>query len=245
MVYDILFLGVVVFFAVIGFRRGAAKTLLSILSLIVAAVASMLLSRMFSQFIFDAFIRQSIIDNINTAISDSVIGDAATSAAAVVAALPRFALSAMSYFGAFDGSFENYCADVLTLSDADPAATITEAVMPSITGAISTILGIILFVVLLFLLRKLSNLIAKIFKLPLLRTVNSFVGGIIGILEGVAAVCVLAALVKLILPLFSADFASAGEQYIENSYIFSLIYSGKLTSWIQLFVYNVGKLMNN
>lgn len=243
MIYDLILLIILIVFVVAGIRRGAAKTLLSLVALVASAVLSVALSRFLSQLIFDLFIRGALEDSINSVLANAVVGDVAQTAADIISALPAFILSAMTYFGMPEASFESFCAQSIAEKGEAASTAITDAVMPTVTGAISAVVGIILFIVLTVVLSKVAGIIAKVFRLPVIRIADSLLGGVLGLAEGVLTVFVAVVLLKMFIPLFSGNWTFLSAEYIESSYVFSAFYSGKLTDWIQQFTYNADKIV--
>lgn len=244
MIIDLLFAAILIVFLIIGFCRGASKTILSVLSVVGAAVLSFLLSHFLAELIADSFIRTSIVDNVSNALRDSFAGDCALAAAAVLASLPGYALTAMNYFGVSNSNVESYCADAIASGTENVAEVIADAVMPTVTGAVATVLGILLFIVLIFVFHRLANLLSRFFRLPLIRTLDKLLGAIGGTVEGIVTILILVVLINLIIPIISAEWVTDFESYVNSSHTVSLINSGEISSWIQLFIYNVEKLVN-
>lgn len=242
MIYDLVILVILIVFLIRGIRRGAAKTLLSALALVSSAVLSIAFSGFLSQFIFDLFIRTSLESKITQVLVSSAVNSVAQTASDVVAAIPAFVISAMAFFGLPQNNFEVFCAQAVSEKGELAAGSITEAVEPAITGVISTILCIILFIVLSLLLSKLAKVISKVFRLPLIRVVDSIFGAVLGLCEGFITVTLILMLFNLLLPLFPAQWTFLSQEYIDTSYVFRAIYNGEIISWVQQFTYSAHKL---
>ncbi|MGN0453286.1 MAG: CvpA family protein [Ruminococcus sp.] len=240
MIFDIVLIAVIIVFAVVGYKKGIAKSVLSIVSFVLSAVLALLFARMLSVWIFDAFVKKAITQNVADAISASGAGDAAAAVNAVIMAIPQFASNMFNYISDSPDGFSTVCEDALTLDGESAASTIVGAVEPAVVGVISLILGIVLFVVLSFLLSKLAGYVAKLFRLPVIRVVDSIGGLILGVAEGFFAVFLCAMVLNLLMPLISANFSADIERYIMSSYIFSHIYSGDIFTKIRFFLCNIG-----
>lgn len=232
MIYDIVSLIVIVVFAIIGAKKGAAKVFFNLLSYVAAFVASVLLSHFLAEIVYNAFLKQTITDNITSVINDASVTTASEKAAEFLSTLPAFFANAFSYFGT--------SADSFTAMFTDSAVSGIEAVvMTPIVGIISLILFIILFAVLLFVFKKLFGAIAKLFRLPLINVADTIVGLVFGILEGILAVYIMAFLIRLIIPLTGGDVLFFNETYVADSVFFSLFYFGGLSTVVQGFVYSI------
>ena len=114
--------------------------------------------------------------------------------------------------------------------------------MTPVVGVISIIFFVILFLILLFLLRKVFGGIARIFRLPIIRIVDSLAGFVLGLLEGLLCVYILAFAFKLIIPLTGGELFILNEAYVSESLFFSLFYFGDLITIIQSFIYSFSNI---
>ncbi len=244
MLYDIVILIIIAIFIIVGARRGAAKTLLSAVALLLSVVLSVFASKFLAELIFDGFIRGYIEGIITTVVEGTGIGDTVAAASEVVSALPGVFISVLSFFGMGIEALEGVCADAFATEGADATQTILSTIEPAITGLITVIIGIILFIILFFISQKIASVMAKAFELPLVRVANYLAGGILGMLQGVLVVTIIIFIFKLLLPIFSNEWTFLSQEYMEGSYIFSLIYSGKLLSTLQEFIYGISQLIN-
>ena len=69
MVSDILIIVLIFLFAILGFRRGLARTLLNFAAMIASTVIANFLSDALAQAIYNSFIKQGVIEKIQTTIS--------------------------------------------------------------------------------------------------------------------------------------------------------------------------------
>ena len=69
MVSDILIIVLIILFAILGFRRGLARTLLNFAAMIASTVIANFLSDALAQAIYNSFIKQGVIEKIQTTIS--------------------------------------------------------------------------------------------------------------------------------------------------------------------------------
>ncbi len=239
MLYDIIILCIIAVFIIIGASRGAAKTLLSALALFASVVLAVFLSKLLSGFIFDSFIRGYIEGMVINVVEGTGLGNTVEAASELVSSLPAVFVSVMTFFGMSSETMEKMCADSFATDGAGATDTIVNSLKPAITGVVSVILGIILFLILSFLLQKLARVIAKAFELPLVRVANYLAGGVLGMIQGVLVVTIIIFVFKLLLPIFSNEWTFLSQEYMEGSYIFSLIYNGELLSTLQSLTYGI------
>lgn len=235
MIFDILTLIIIVVFAIVGFKTGAAKVIARLLALVCAFVLSLFLSHFLAELVYNTFIRQAVMDNITKVINDSALASASDKATALLEGLPELLSNSLVYFG-----IDN--ARIASLFDVKAAEKIQSLIMTPVVGVISIILFIILFIILLFLLKKVFSFVAKVFRLPVIRVIDSAVGLVFGLLEGGFAVYILAFLLRLAIPLTGGELYILNEAYVSSSYVFSMFYFGTLNSFVQSFIYSLGNI---
>ena len=90
---------------------------------------------------------------------------------------------------------------------------------PIAVGALTAIFFLLLSVVLIFVLKWIAGLLAKLFKLPLIGTVNKVLGGVLGACKGVLVIVFICTFLDII-------FANGdGEipDMVNNSYVVGLL----------------------
>lgn len=236
MILDIITLVIILVFAIIGIKTGAAKAVCRLLAVAVSLAFSVFLSHFLAELVYNAFIKQTIMEKISEVISDSSMTTAAQKASGILSSMPMFLSNSLAYFGVTE-------AKVAQIFNASSAAEgIEEVIMTPIVGVISLVLFILLFFVLLFILRKIFGAVSKIFRLPVIRIADSVAGFALGLIEGVLVVCVLAFSLKLIMPLSGGNIFILDEAYISESYIFSFFYFGGIISFVQSFIYSFSNI---
>lgn len=235
MILDIISLIIIVIFAIIGVKTGAAKVVCRLLSVVCSLLLAVFLSHFLAELVYNAFIKQTIIDNISKVMNDTALTTTADKATELLATFPAVFTNSLSYFGVTE-------AKVTSMFDDSAVSSIEELIMTPVVGVISIIFFVILFVLLLFLLKKVFGGISKIFRLPLIRVVDSVIGFVLGLVEGALAVYLLALVLKLIIPLIGGDLFILNEAYVSDSIFFSLFYFGGLSSLVQGFIYSFSNI---
>lgn len=185
MISDIILIIIVLLFVALGVKRGIAKTILNIVGIAVTYLCASYLSSIGATEIYKIFLKQGVINNINSFISTNGIEYAIDNC---LNALPEwintFVSVLLSLLGGDFQSFISYSKVEFANASSATAATIE----PMVRAAAETVIGIILFVLLFIiafiLTKKLIKLIAKLFKLPVISQVNSFLGGLLGAFYG-------------------------------------------------------------
>lgn len=212
----------------LGWKRGAAITLLNFVALVAAFTVALLLSPMLSNAIYTTFFQSGVTENVASTITDSLSQGAESIITAIFTAIPSFA----SVF--FDSiSFnESTLGGLVESGNQDSINSAASAVEKMIAPAFTSLIGIILLVILFFILlavfRFFARLLSKVFELPVISLVNRVFGGVVGIAQGVLVVIFLVSLIKLAVPLMGSDVPVFTAENIEGSFIFNAFYSGKI-----------------
>lgn len=235
MILDIISLIIVLIFTVIGVKTGSAKAICRLLSVVCSFLLAVFLSHFLAELVYNAFIKQTIIENISKVINDSALTTASEKASQFFASFPTVFSNSLSYFGVTE-------AKVSSMFDTSAVSSIESVIMTPVVGLISIILFVILFVILLFVLKKVFGGISKIFRLPLIRVVDSVFGFVLGLVEGIFVVYLLALATKLIIPLTGGDLYILNEAYVADSMLFSLLYFGDLSTLVQSFIFSFSNI---
>lgn len=188
MITDIIIVAVIVLFTVIGVKRGLAKTILNLAGLVLTAISAYYLSSFLSQLIYDSFLKQTIITNIQQIIEQNGIDYAFSNC---LEAIPQWINGILSFIvGIFGISLSEFQNQLSVPSEISLSASqaVESAVAPVVTSVLTLIFIIVLFIVILFIVKKLVKLISKVFNIPVIKQINQLLGGIFGLAEGLLIV---------------------------------------------------------
>ncbi|MBQ4569280.1 MAG: CvpA family protein [Ruminococcus sp.] len=201
MLYDLIFASIIIIAVVNGWRKGAAKSLLSLVAFSAAIVFAIFLARPLAQLIYTTFIKSSLESKIAGFIVESPAGAIAFEAAAFLASLPKTLLEMLKYWGTADQLTSGSASYAQSASTA--VVQIENAVSPVIITVITGIVCVLLFIVLRLLLGFVAKGIAKIFRISLLKFPDSLLGGVLGLLKGAVVILALIVLLKLLYPILN------------------------------------------
>lgn len=205
MLSDIIIIAIIVLFIVIGVKRGIARTILGIIGLFVTYAAANIMSEWLSQLIYNSFLEETVIENINFYMDSYGLSYLIDNSMTV---LPEWISWLVSLFG---GGSENVSRCVLQTDDfssGNASRVISETIETMTVSAIKVILMIILFIVIFILVKKLVRLVSKVFKAPVLKQINCFFGGVLGAVNGVLFVWIAVNLVCLMAQISANDIMS-------------------------------------
>ncbi|MBQ4128451.1 MAG: CvpA family protein [Ruminococcus sp.] len=223
MIYDIIVILIILISVVVGYKVGAAKTLLSLIGSIATFMLAVFLGDYLSNLIYDNFISQSIISSV----TESLSVNGSTISANTLPLFVRFA------FGLTNTDLESLLSNAVNAFPETVATSVESALKPVVISVLSFLFTSILFIVVYFLFRVLLlKVLLRIFKLPIIKGLNSILGVLCALINSVLLISFLAFLLKLIMPYLNNVPYIFSESIIYNSYIFYHFYSGNIFSTI-------------
>lgn len=213
---DILLCLCLVLFVIRTAKKGFALSLFNILAFIGAFVLASLASKHLSTLIYTSFFEQSVIDSIGN------------SAAAIVNSTADGIKNFVSTEFPLLFNFSNISGVGLdtTAVQSATAATATQIsktlIEPVFVNLISFFVYIVTLIISLPILRFIGKKLSKIFTISLVGTINSILGGLLGIVKGVVCVFLVSAALLIITGLW-IDGDSALAYGIQNSFIINIV----------------------
>lgn len=177
----------ILLFLAIGIHRGFAKSLVGLIGTIAAVVLAVGLSGMVAQWVYSSFFQPSLMQSLQEA-----VGTANSQAAArdVLAALPDWASQLLQDNGVTVPAL----AGILAQGGEGAVITAEAVISPVMIQLLRMVAVVVLMVVFGIVVSILARVIGQIFRLPLLRQIDSLLGAAAGLLQG-AVFCVLVCLV--------------------------------------------------
>ena len=212
MIANIVIIAIVVLFAVIGVMRGFARTLANFAGILITAVVSSYLADFLSQFIYDTFLKETVISNLQQIIQQNGIDYAVSNC---FDAVPQWIMGIVSVVVGLFGTTARELQGNLSVSEelsATAAQSIETTIQPVVTTIFSALLMLVLFIILMIIVKKLLRLILKVFDIPVIKQINQLLGGLFGIAEG----CVI---VLIAVNIFYAVMIIADNSMINNEMI--------------------------
>lgn len=244
MIYDIVFIGIIVLFTVIGIKRKASRTLVGLAAAVLAFMCALWLSNILGGLVYDAFFRGGIVNLVNDRIAAANVETPENLVDVALGAIPAIALSIMGYFGSTAGDLETYLEKEAADGSRYIADSVADLLKAPLSGVISFVLLIIFFIILLIIFNSLSKIVLKVFCLPVINTIDSILGGVFGLLEGILFVILCALIIHLLMPTLSQNGHIFTEEYVSKSFIMSNAFAGGLVGLIQTWFYDVGKILS-
>ena len=217
---DIFLVAVVVLCTIIGFHRGLIQSFFGFVGYLAATVASTALGGVLSVFLYQNFLRGMLIGKITEILTDTAAKTATEKAAAVLDGLPGVLGGALQAEGVTPESL----GDIFAGSAQAAAPRMADLAAPLVINFSRLILTVLLFIVVLMLMRMLAHAVGTVFRLPLLRQLNEFLGAAFGFCSGAVTALLLCLLLQLVVPMMPGGLFGITRADLESSFIYGSIY---------------------
>lgn len=209
-VFDIVIVCVIALFVLIGIRRGLVRAAVRFFGVLIVTFVSAALGEAIATGIYNTFFRDSFIEKINLAIAD-VSGTEQVYEA--LDSLPEFLQRGLNAAGINSAKLSS----MLSSKSGEAAEIMADAISPVFIGMIKVLVVIVLFMVLMMLVRAISNMVGATFRLPILRSVDSALGGVFGFLMALMTIWIILALLGVFSPMLSTEMQQSINDVMEMS----------------------------
>ncbi len=226
MVFDIIVILIFIGLIALNVFRGAARSLARFIATLISYLGATALGQWLSLLSYNSIVRPAM----EKAVTNAVNGVSTEAADSIISALPSWLtgitdLKAEDLTNAFSGPISNATG---TITEA-----VNTAVKPVACGILTFFITIIIFLFLMMILQRiLVKPLVRLFRFPVLNVVNRVGGAVIGLIDAILLVCMLAYLTKLIIVNVGSNSSWFNESTINNSFIFYHFYSGNIFTWI-------------
>ena len=222
---DLAIIAILILFIWRSAVRGFVRTLIETVGGIIIICTAFSLSNSLAGYVYDNYMRSDIVNSI----ADTAKTTGLKSAEAVDEiwdSLPSVVRGAAAVGGFDKQSLSNVVGDTVNAGAEQVEQLVADNIVrPIVTGALSFIISLVLITVLMFLLHKIARWINSMFKLPLINSVNSALGGVLGAVKGALVVFALIVLISLLMRVFGNKFIFFTPEFIDKTHLFKLLYN--------------------
>lgn len=217
---DVLAVVLVVSYIRRAWHKGFVRTVIQLAGFFVSLICANFFSKVAAEYTFEYFVREKLVAKVFEQVSS--MGDTAGFLASMEQALqdvPQVLLNAMKYAGIADFSVPDPSESIGELA----RQLVDQTVGPTCMALLTTIFFLILFSLFMFFTRNLAKVFMGLRHVPLVGPVNSFLGGCVGAVEGVAYLYVIVTVVTLVLALVGDEFPYLTREMLEQTYLIRLL----------------------
>lgn len=219
MILDIGLLCVFLFFILIGVKRGFIRSAVHFLGAVIATFLASALGGAAAKWVFDTLFREALVSKIGETIFSLGGQGAAAAAEETLSSLPDFIQRALEEAGITVGSLQG----MLASKTGEAAELIADALSPVFVSFLKVLAVIVLFMLFTMLVRVLANLVASVFRLPVLRQLDGLLGGVFGFLLALVALWILVSAVQVFIPMLAVGARADLEEALDHSLLAGLL----------------------
>ena len=220
-IYDAAAVAIILICMARGAKDGFAKTFVQTVGLVVSVAAALYVSRVCASLIYTTAIQPGLLSTIESSIENAVDTESVVEGLkSALGAIP--ALSAVLFdFSGVEASLDG----AVNLESSKIAAVVESSVIrPVVEPLLQMIIFILTLIILMFVVTLLAKGSKGFNKVPLIGGINSFLGALMGIINGGVLLCAAAAVISLIISA-KGDSQYLSQDIISNTYIFKWIYN--------------------
>ncbi len=209
----VLDLILVVIFAAFVFeavKKGFVLSFLELVAVILAFVMAYTFSPTVAQMAYDGFVKESVIETIETQIDENVsLSETSAKAQLIIESIPDYVVSFADTMGISVEDIKNDVAETNITSENVATELVEKIAQPIIIGVLTALSFTVLAIVLLFVLKLVAKLISRIFRLPIIKTINKTLGGVLGACKGLAVIIFICTILTVFFSSGDSELATA------------------------------------
>lgn len=220
-IYDAAAVAIILICMARGAKDGFAKAFVQTVGMVVSVAAALYVSRVCASLIYTTAIQPGLLSTIESSIDNAVDTESVVEGLkSALGAIP--ALSAVLFdFSGVEASLDG----AVNLESSKIAAVVESSVIrPVVEPLLQMIIFILTLIILMFVVTLLAKGSKGFNKVPVIGGINSFLGALMGIINGGVLLCAAAAVISLIISA-KGDSQYLSQDIISNTYIFKWIYN--------------------
>lgn len=143
-------------------------------------------------------------------------------------------------FGGMAGDIESGSTSAMRtvlLNMMDASSSAKEAVVngiiePVFIMAVQTLLFIVIFILVLIILDVIAKALKLVNKIPVVGSVNSLLGGVAGLVQGLITVCIICIVFRFVIALTGGDVMFFNEVTVNSTYLFRWFYNFEFLNFL-------------
>lgn len=209
------------------YRKGFVRVVISFIGSAAAVVCGVIVSRFLADMVFQRFIREHLMEALmNYHLESDVTKSLAENLTHALQSLPEWLSGILSLFSVDTGQAVEI---INSLANPDTTA-IAESLMekllqPAFLSFLGMVFFLFVFVILLFVFRRLANLAGSLTnRIPLVHGLNRLLGGALGAVNGLMWVFLLAIFVSLFIVITDNEVFALNREVVEQTRLLSVAF---------------------
>lgn len=221
-ILDGIIILIVLAFVFLSIKKGFARSLIEVIGLVAAIVIAFTCSAPIASFIYDNAVEPSVINTVESTVNDAT-NDAKDAVDAVWNKMPVY-ITESEFLDLSKQELINSVESDITNETQEIAKNISVSfVKPITTKILSMVVSTIIVIVLIVIVGIIARQFNKIINKTVIGGANKALGGILGLIKGVAASTVFCLIISTILHLTKNGFWIFTYDVINSTYIFKYL----------------------
>jgi len=219
---DLIIVAIIAFFVYTSAKRGFVRTVIELVGFFLALHISMLLSTLSANFVYDSFVKQPLLTQIDQKIDVLTIENPELDYNKMFNTLPELFINSAENYGL---SAEGLETEIKAKENNTNYAEILidYAAKPIVVNVVKLIVFIILFLVLSIIVRWLARVVNRIFNIPIIGGLNKTLGAVFGLVKGTVVAAAICIAITMLISFTKNGFLIFTVDNIESTYLFKFL----------------------
>lgn len=225
-VLDLMVLLIIFYFVIASAKRGFARSFVELVGFILSIYIAFFVGNTVSAALYEKTIKPAVVNTVTQSVESNASSSVNDTVNSIWEGMPKAIKNASGYFGVSKETVSNNInAQISENVNVEQIAdtTVDKVVKPVAIPLVKSVIGIVLFTVLMFAVKILARIINKMFKLPLIGGLNSFLGGVIGLGKGLVISIAVCITIGTLVALTGKEIWIFTKENIDKTYIFGLL----------------------
>lgn len=226
MILDLLLVAAIVFYFARGWHKGFLSTLVQVVGYVLALCGAYIGSRALAETTYQLFIREKLVQSVSDALQNSAASaDITATIGAVLEAVPKMLQGFVtSFFGGVDGLAKEFGSTLSGAAESVSATIADQMLYPIIYTLLQALFFLLLFFAIMVIVRSLSKVFRGVRHIPLIGSINSLLGGILGLVQAAVIVLIIVMALNLLIGVTGDGIPYLNNEAIGETYLFRYVY---------------------
>ncbi len=219
-IIDLILIGIIAIIALVSAKKGFVRTVVEVVGFIAAVLVAFTVSKPLADVTYVKGIEPAILNSISESAEESTINTVDT----VWENLPQFITDNAANFGISKEVLEESISQGTENTAQTMLADVSQNVIkPFVVGILETVYAVILIILLSFVVKALAKLLNKVFSFSIVGKLNNTLGGVLGVVKGIAIALILCEAVLLIVSFTTNGIWIFNNANIEKTILFKFL----------------------
>ena len=219
-IIDLILIGIIAIIALISAKKGFVRTVVEVVGFVAAVLIAFTVSKPLADVTYVKGIEPAILNSVSESVQDSTVQTVDN----IWEGLPSFITDNAHIFNisketleeSISQGAENSAQTILT-------NTSQNVIKPMVVGILETVYAVILIILLSFVVKILAKLLNKAFSFSVVGKLNKTLGGVLGVVKGIAIALIICEAVLLIVSFTENGICIFNNQNIEKTILFKFL----------------------